>query len=47
MWMLALNDGSIRTARDYWLEDDTRRSLTRDGKPASLPLSELDASFTL
>jgi hypothetical protein len=47
MWLLALNDGSIRAARDYWLEDDTLRYLTRDGKSASVPLSELDLSFTL
>jgi hypothetical protein len=47
MWLLALNDGSIRAARNYWLEDDTLRYSTRDGKSASVPLSELDLSFTL
>jgi len=45
--LLALNDGSIRATRDYWLELDTLPYLTRDGKSASVPLSELDLSFTL
>jgi len=46
MWLLALNDGSIRAVTDYWLEKDTLHYLTRDGKSASVPLSELDLSFT-
>ena len=36
MWLLALNDGSIRAATDYWLDDGTLRYLTRDGKSASV-----------
>jgi hypothetical protein len=47
IWLLALNDGSIRAVRDYWLEDNMLHYLTRDGKSSSFPLSELDLSFTL
>jgi hypothetical protein len=47
IWLLAFNDGSIRAAKDYWLENNTLYYLTRDGESASLPLSELDLSFTL
>ena len=46
IWLLALNDGSIRAATDYWQENDTLHYLTREGKSASVPLSELDLSFT-
>lgn len=47
VWLVALSDGTIRAVKYYWLEDDTLTYITRDGNSSSVPLSEVDLSFTI
>jgi hypothetical protein len=47
VWLVALIDGTIRAVKDYGLKDDTLTYVTRDGQSSSVPLSEVDLSFTI
>ncbi len=46
LWLLALKEGTILAATDYWLEDNALHYVRRDGTPSAVSLSEIDLPFT-
>ena len=45
-WVLALKDGPMYAVTDYWLEDEALHYVERDGSKSSVPLKDIDLSFT-
>ena len=44
--LLALKEGPIYAVTNYWLEDEILHYVRREGTKSSVPLEEVDLSFT-
>jgi len=45
-WLVALKDGTVRIATDYWTEGNTLHYMLREGTKSTAPLSDVDVPFT-